>query len=341
MKHPNPDPQQIQLPPEFDSGFYRRNYADIRGLGDEELEYHFRHFGIAEGRCGSKASTRQGFVELIAEVPSVLEIGPLANPVLRGEQVKYFDVLPTAELREKAAGYGLNADDCPEIHFSSPTGDLDVIDGQFDAVLSSHAIEHQPDLIHHLSQVGKRLHPGGCYYLMIPDKRYCFDHFLPESSIADVLSSHLRGLRLHDPAKVINHFALTTHNDSTQHWLGEHGRPGYQEVFGRLRGALRAFDAAAGGYIDVHAWQFTPASFRDICSAIFQLGLVELEPVRVYQTVFSANEFCAVLQKQDPDAFDAAAYLAANPDVAAAGVDARHHYLDHGRHEGRKLFPTP
>jgi hypothetical protein len=37
--------------------------------------------------------------------------------------------------------------------------------------------------------------------------------------------------------------------------------------------------------------------------------------------------------------FDSARYLAANPDVAAAGVDAFDHYVRHGRREGRKLAP--
>jgi hypothetical protein len=38
-------------------------------------------------------------------------------------------------------------------------------------------------------------------------------------------------------------------------------------------------------------------------------------------------------------AFNVAAYLAANPDVAAAGVDPWTHWRDHGRHEGRPLRP--
>lgn len=37
-----------------------------------------------------------------------------------------------------------------------------------------------------------------------------------------------------------------------------------------------------------------------------------------------------------PD-FNDAAYLAANPDVAAAGVDAAEHYWDYGRREGRRI----
>lgn len=40
-----------------------------------------------------------------------------------------------------------------------------------------------------------------------------------------------------------------------------------------------------------------------------------------------------------PPDFDAAQYLAANPDVAAAGMPAAEHYLKHGFHEGRKLRP--
>ncbi|MFA9216878.1 MAG: phytanoyl-CoA dioxygenase family protein [Sphingomonadaceae bacterium] len=39
------------------------------------------------------------------------------------------------------------------------------------------------------------------------------------------------------------------------------------------------------------------------------------------------------------DTFDPALYLAANPDVAAAGTDPAHHYLVHGIKERRKLRP--
>ena len=38
-----------------------------------------------------------------------------------------------------------------------------------------------------------------------------------------------------------------------------------------------------------------------------------------------------------PPGFDPAAYLAANPDVAAAGADPQQHYLQYGFREGRKL----
>jgi hypothetical protein len=37
--------------------------------------------------------------------------------------------------------------------------------------------------------------------------------------------------------------------------------------------------------------------------------------------------------------FDTAWYLAANPDVAAAGVDPLQHYIDYGAAEGRDPNP--
>ena len=40
-----------------------------------------------------------------------------------------------------------------------------------------------------------------------------------------------------------------------------------------------------------------------------------------------------------PEDFDAAAYLAYHKDVAASGMDAATHYLQHGRHEGRVYRP--
>jgi hypothetical protein len=40
-----------------------------------------------------------------------------------------------------------------------------------------------------------------------------------------------------------------------------------------------------------------------------------------------------------PDGFDASLYLAANPDVARAGMDPADHWLMYGLHEGRKLRP--
>ncbi len=72
----------------------------------------------------------------------------------------------------------------PNIHFVSPTGNLEIVNECFDVVLNSHCIEYQPNLITHLNHIESILNPGGYYFVLEPDKRYCFDHFIPESSLA-------------------------------------------------------------------------------------------------------------------------------------------------------------
>ncbi len=55
----------------------------------------------------------------------------------------------------------LDAHRTPKIEYLSPTGDLTIVNRRFHAVLSSHCIEHQPDLIRHLQHVAALLDPGG------------------------------------------------------------------------------------------------------------------------------------------------------------------------------------
>jgi hypothetical protein len=42
-----------------------------------------------------------------------------------------------------------------------------------------------------------------------------------------------------------------------------------------------------------------------------------------------------------PPSFEPAAYLQANPDLAAKKIEPLHHFLVHGRFEGRRLLPGP
>jgi SAM-dependent methyltransferase len=337
----------VTFPPEFDPVLYRTRYPDVSKLDDQELEQHYQVTGIPEGRNASTILTRAAFVELIPRESLLLEIGPFANPLVRGENVKYFDVFSTEETHRRASALGLDPSVCPDITFVSETGDFKAVTTVFEAVLSSHVIEHQPDLIAHLQGAASILGQGGYFYLAIPDKRYCFDHYLAESSIAEVVAAHFRSQQSHDISSVIETRVLTTHNDPQRHWAGDHGEPNYKTKPEIIRDAVDFFIASQGKYIDVHAWQFVPESFRDVMQTLFELRLSPFELLRIYPTPVGSNEFYAVLKKSTqqfvalgkelPLDFDEHQYLLANPDVARAGVDATQHYLNFGRREGRKL----
>jgi SAM-dependent methyltransferase len=287
------------LPDEFDWQFYGAQHKDLRAFNAEQLKAHYGQYGQHEGRCSSPAALRENFVKMIPSREPVLEIGPFHSPVVRGANARYFDVLDSEGLRRRARDIGSDPKNVPTlIHHVSPTGDLSAVSERFAAVVSSHCIEHQPDLIKHLRDVARLLREQGCYFLLIPDKRYCFDHFIAESTIAQIVEAHMEHRSTHTLRSVIEHRALTTHNDPARHWRGDHADPDYRtSIAARTQAAAAEFAAAQGRYIDVHAWQFTPDSFREIMTLLCELGYSSMRPLRVYGACHGRNEFTAVLQK--------------------------------------------
>lgn len=205
-------------------------------------------------------------------------------------------MLDQAGLIARAKAIGFDPTPVPPIAYVSPTGDLSVVDRRFRAVLSSHAIEHQPDLVAHLNGVERLLAPGGLYHVIAPDKRYCFDQPLPESTVADVLAAHAERRTVHTAQAVLAHHLEITHNTSIFHWLGLHGRakPDAAQVVQARADAARA---AAGEYVDVHAWIFSPARFLQVMQSLRRDGLIGLDVVSVHETGFGQHEYFAVLRR--------------------------------------------
>lgn len=284
------------LPDTLEVDVYQTCWADLAHMNDQTLRDHYQQYGEDEGRQANRLASRADFVGLIPKDAEALEIGPFCNPILRGEHARFFDVLDAAGLRARAAQLGHEPARVPEIHYVSPVGDLSIVNRTFDCLLSSHCIEHQPDLIDHLQQVARLLRQDGRYFVLVPDKRYCFDHFIAPSTIADLLDAHHSKRKVHDLKSVIEHRALTTHNDQVRHWGGDHGNP-FEAQTARVAASLREYEAANGGYIDVHAWYFTPRSAEAIFVALHDLGYLDLDVERLYPTRRASNEFWIVLRK--------------------------------------------
>lgn len=286
------------FPPEFDAGYYRARYPELALASDAEAEAHFRDHGLVAGLEGSPLALREEFLKELQHAQGEgLEIGPSWSPILRGRHVAYLDVFTAEELRTRAKKHGVDPDLCPSV--IDFVGDIADVDRQFDYVVSSHSIEHQPDLVHHLRCVHDILKPGGRYYLIIPDKRFCFDARKAESTIAGVLQAHKERRTHHTLQSVIEGAVFSTHNDAAVHWQSPPDPVDDGQLAHLVELAIKEFDAAEGNYIDVHAWYFTPSSFRSITSTLFKLGLTGLEPLRVFNTPRNRLEFCAVLERVD------------------------------------------
>lgn len=283
------------FPPEFDVEHYRAIYSDLQGFDDATLRSHYEDYGRKEGRIASKALPRQNFISLIPHDSRILEIGPFAQPLVTGPGVRYFDILDKIGLYRVAESIGLDTSRIPDIDYVHSLGDLAIVHDDFDFVVSSHAIEHQPDLVRHLQQVERILSPRGLYFIIIPDKRYCFDYFIAESSMADVVEAHVLGRKVHSLRSLIEHRTMMAHNDALRHWHDDHG---VKPTTFNIRAILHEYEAAKGSYIDVHAWRLTPESFKVIASNLFTNGFCKLSPIRVYDTPRGGIEFYAILQKQ-------------------------------------------
>lgn len=283
-----------EFPPELDCAVYRQLHRDLAHMTDNELREHYARHGRAEGRVGNGLSTREGFAALIGPEMKALEIGPFAKPILRGPNVVYCDVMDDEALRQRAVEIGLDPQSVPPVsHVLGPDG-LDSIREDFDIVLSSHSIEHQPDLVRHLQQVERRLERrSGRYFIFVPDKRYCFDHFIAPSTIADIVEAYHGKRTIHALRSVVEHRALTTHNDAVVHWQAEQERPVIDHTL--VARAIEEWRGADGRYIDVHAWYFTPDSFAENLRLLRRLGLTRLSIERLYATRYGAGEFWAIL----------------------------------------------
>jgi len=281
------------LPPELDFAVYRQLHSDLAHMSDEALREHYVLHGRSEGRIANGLALREDFAALIVPTMRALEIGPFAKPMLQGENVVYCDVLTQDDLRSRAVQVGLDPARVPCISYVLGADGLDSIPEDFDAVLSSHSIEHQPDLVRHLQQVERRLlQRRGRYFLLVPDKRYCFDHHLAVSTIAEIVEAYYGNRTVHTLRSVVEHRALTTHNDSVSHWQGNENRPPIDHNL--VARAIEEWNATQG-YIDVHGWYFTPDSFEQNIALLNRLGLIGMGIERMYPTRYGAGEFWAIL----------------------------------------------
>jgi SAM-dependent methyltransferase len=257
-----------------------------------------RFVGLKKFQSRDGFTSRYRFIEGLDAGGSVLEIGPFYQPLIRGTNVKYFDILDQQALIARARDLGWPPDGVPHIDFVSGRGHMGVVgDAKFDNVVSSHCIEHHADLIGHLSEVSQVLRPGGRYYLIVPDKRFMGDYYQPLARVSEVLAARIVGRELPSHESIISCVAETTHSNPRLHWMGFHRQFRPRPYADRLAEGLKQASKHSD-YVDAHCWAFTPVSFCSILDVLSEMGWIDLKIERVYGTPFYSSEFFAVLRKR-------------------------------------------
>lgn len=284
------------LPPEFDASIYRQLHPDLKAAGfdDAGLTGHYIRHGMDEGRACSAIKSRADFLALIPAEASVLEICPGLTPTLKRQGIKYYDTEDRASLVEQATLLHVQTATIPEIDFVSASDDMSVVTGTYEVLLSVHDLGRHPNLVAHLQQCEKLLAPGGLMFCVVPDKRYSYDHFTPETSLAALLARYHENDNTHHLEHSLA-LGVATHYNGRSHWAGRHGsREARLEE--RVNAVLSGETPVAVRH--VNSSYFTSAGFRDIVSSLRTLKLTGLAVERLYPPVYGNNEFYVVLSTQ-------------------------------------------
>ena len=256
------------------------------------------YFDKGEINIISVPYSRAQFIDNIQQSEGLqLEIGPYFTPVLKGDNVRYFDVLDKEGLIEKAKIDEISVDNIPYIDYVEPHGDMSLIRQKFDIVFSSHNIEHQVNLVKHFQQVENLLKRGGKFYLAIPDKRYCFDHFIFESPLSMVLATYWENPQNHSLQTILAK-CETGHNESKKHWEDDSGVPLFMKNKECFKQEYINYKNSNNHYIDAHKWRFTPQSFAFIISELNRIKLTSLKVGKIWDTALHSHEFYAILVKE-------------------------------------------
>ena len=255
-------------------------------------------------RALRRPSMRQRFVTLYApKAGPGLEIGPSHSPLAskaEGFQVEILDHMSAQDLRSKYRDAGVNVDHIEAVDFVWRGKSLPETIGRrscYDWIIASHVIEHTPDFVGFLLDCQTLLHEAGRLILVVPDKRYCFDHFQNLTSTGDVLDAHQLRRTVPSPGRVFDHFANAV-GKGNHHVISWHRHaPGTLRLIHNFENASDAWRHAQTGdeYVDVHNWHFTPASFRLIIEDLQRLGLLALGIVD--GPAGAAGGFCVCLQR--------------------------------------------
>lgn len=244
--------------------------------------------GIRDGICLSGKTT--------------LEIGPLANPIVKKAEgdVIYVDHADTATIRAKYK-------DAPGVDVGGIV-DVDAIWGEqtlqecigarkVDYVFASHVIEHVPDLVTWLQELSSVLREDGQIRLIIPDKRFSFDFLRRTTGLPEVLDAYLRRARRPQLLQILDHLLWCTTLDPVEAWEKTVDPRSLKPLHTYESALLIAKDAfLTHDYHDVHCWVFTPTTFAELMWELAQAGVMKLACLRLESTAKNTLEFSAHLQ---------------------------------------------
>jgi hypothetical protein len=234
-----------------------------------------------------------------------LEIGPSFNPIVTkgsGARVEILDHATTEQIRAKYAAdrnvTPAQLEQIEEIDYVSDGRSMVDLIGKrecYDYIVASHVIEHTPDMIGFLNDCEALLKPDGVLVLAVPDKRYCFDVLRTLTSIGDLLDAYRDRRTRHTPGAVFDFASSSATRGGAIGW--PQTAEGSLTFSNDIAAAFRLFQEVqeTDDYRDIHAWRFTPSSFRMIVRNLKEAQVLGLREQEFHPT--EGHEFYIALSR--------------------------------------------
>jgi SAM-dependent methyltransferase len=234
-----------------------------------------------------------------------LEIGPSHSPVAPrrdGFRVEIIDHASREDLVAKYAAHGVDSAAIEDVDFVWDGRRYAELTGRphgYDWVIASHVIEHVPDLVGFLADCDAILREDGMLSLAVPDKRYCFDRMRPHTGLQAVVDAHREGRTNHTPGRVAEYFLNVVALRGRVAWAPVDAEDAAVSDFAFVHGGEDARNGMRAvendnTYLDIHAWCFTPSSFRLLIEDLHALGMVAMREVAYHEGV---GEFFVTLSR--------------------------------------------
>jgi 2-polyprenyl-3-methyl-5-hydroxy-6-metoxy-1,4-benzoquinol methylase len=287
------------IPADFDDALYLRIHPDVRAAGID-ARLHYLKYGRREGRPYLPERRRDKLLSFIDPAKRGIEIGPSHSPICpksEGYRVEIIDHLSQEALKQKYTGHGVNLDAIEHVDYvwnGEAYSDLTNCSHGYGWIVASHVIEHTPDLVQFLRGCDDILDEKGVLVLAIPDKRYCFDHLRPKTSLAAVIDAFEAKRSIHSVGTAAENFLNACQIDPTAEW--DSARATDLRIIHPLSDVFTSMQAIRNShFLDLHAWCFTPSSFRLMIHDLFTLQLINSREVGFFDTV--GNEFIIAMSR--------------------------------------------
>jgi hypothetical protein len=261
---------------------------------------------LSESEKRDAAARQAAVADALRPGATVLEIGPLDRPMLSKDvyDVRYADHASADELRTKYHGDpNLREIVDVDVVWNGVSPLVDVADGVvFDGVVASHVVEHIPDPVGWLTNIGTAMKVGGAVFLVVPDKRFTFDHNRRLTETSDLVDAYVRRLTLPTSAQLYDFHTKALPVVAADIWAGRVNYAG-QVRPGNLReealDACRTLESTRA-FADVHCHTFTPEQFVGVFSDLTELGVLPFAITDLVPTERDTIEFYVRLEYLGP-----------------------------------------